>query len=223
MTKIKICGLTNIEDAIAATKDGADFIGLIFAPSRRQVSTEKAAWIVAEVKKLDRPPQVVGVFVNLEAGDVNRIAAYCCLDWVQLSGDESWCYCLDIAYPIIKTIHITPQKNKEQIIEEIEKGYSMNLKKQLLCLLDTKYGDTYGGSGRVFDWQLLNDITQKYQVMVAGGLSPKNVGQLIQRAKPWGVDVSSGVESIGEKSWRRIKAFIKVVRLAEKEVGNATG
>jgi len=217
MTMIKICGLTNAENAIAAAKAGADFIGLVFAPSRRQVSVEKAAWIVGEVKKLENPPQVVGVFVNLEAGEVNRIAAYCQLDLVQLSGDESWQYCLDIEYPIIKVVHVTPEKDKEQITEEMEKGYSMNLKQQPLCLLDTKYGDAYGGSGKVFNWQLLSEITAKYRVMVAGGLNRQNVGELIKQAKPWGVDVSSGVESIGEKSISKIRAFIKAARQAEKE------
>ncbi len=223
MTMIKICGLKSAENAIAAAGAGADFIGLVFAHSRRRVSVEKAVWIVGEVKKLKKPPQTVGVFVNIEAREINRIAEYCHFDMVQLSGDESWRYCVDVAYPIIKTIHITPQKNKEQIMAEIEKGYKMNLKEQPLCLLDTRYDDAYGGSGRVFDWRLLNDITQKYRVMVAGGLNTRNVGRLIRQAKPWGVDVSSGVESVGEKNRHRIEAFIKAVRLVEKEADNATG
>lgn len=223
MTMVKICGLTSAENATAAARAGADFIGLVFAPSRRQVSTEKALRIVEEVKKLDRQPLIAGVFVNIEAQEVNRIATRCQLDRVQLSGDESWRYCFDIKYPLIKAIHITPQKSKEQLIEEIEKGCSMNFEWKPLYLLDTKYGDTYGGSGRVFNWRLLNELTARYRVMVAGGLNPQNVGGLIRRAKPWGVDVSSGVESNGRKNIAKIKAFIEAARRAEREGENATG
>ncbi|MFC1865316.1 phosphoribosylanthranilate isomerase [Chloroflexota bacterium] len=222
MTMVKICGLTSAESATAAARVGADFIGLVFAPSRRQVSTEKALRIVEEVKKLDRQPLIVGVFVNIEAKEVNRIAAYCQLDRVQLSGDESWRYCLDIEYPLIKTMHITSQKSKEQVIEQIEKGCNMKFKRRLMCLLDTKYGDAYGGSGQVFDWRLLNELTVRFRVMVAGGLNPQNVGELIRRAKPWGVDVSSGVESNSRKNIAKIKAFIEAARRAEREGKNAT-
>ena len=223
MTMVKICGLTSAENATAAARADADFIGLVFAPSRRQVSTEKALRIVEEVKKLDRQPLIAGVFVNIEAQEVNRIAAYCQLDRVQLSGDESWHYCLDIEYPLIKAIHITPQKSKEQLIEEIEKGCNVNFERKPLYLLDTKYTDAYGGSGQVFDWRLLNELTARYRVMVAGGLNPQNVGGLIRRAKPWGVDVSSGVESNGRKNTAKIKAFIEAARRAEREGENATG
>ena len=223
MTMIKICGLSDAENATAAAKAGADFIGLVFAPSRRQVSVEKALWIVGEVKKLENPPQVVGVFVNLESREVNRIAAYCRLDRVQLSGDENWQYCLDIKHPIIKVIHITEETKTGQVIKEIETGYGMELKQEPVCLLDAKTGNAYGGGGQVFDWRLLNEVTSGYRIIVAGGLTSQNVGGLIKQAKPWGVDVSSGVESKGVKTRRKIKAFIKAARQAEKETEIATG
>ncbi len=223
MTMIKICGISSAENAIDAAEAGADFIGLVFAPSRRKVSVEKAAWIVGEIKKTENLPQIAGVFVNLEAKEVNRIAAYCQLDRVQLSGDESWKYCLDIDYPIIKTIHVKPDTEEGKIMEELEQSNILKLKKEPLCLLDAKNDEAYGGSGKVFDWQLLNSIAAKYKIIVAGGLNRHNVGGLIKSVKPWGVDVSSGVESIGVKNRRNIKDFIKAVRQAEKETESATG
>ncbi|MFC1846604.1 phosphoribosylanthranilate isomerase [Chloroflexota bacterium] len=223
MTMVKICGLANAENAIAAASAGADFIGLVFAPSRRQVSVEKALWIVEEVKKLDKQPLIAGVFVNVKAKEVNRVSAYCKLDRVQLSGDESWQYCLDIECPVIKVIHITAEMKTGQVIKEIETGYSMGLKQKPICLLDTKVGNAYGGSGRVFDWRLAAEVSAKHQVIVAGGLNSQNVGELMRQVKPWGVDVSSGVESDGAKTRRKIKAFIKAVRRVDKEVKDATG
>jgi len=223
MTMIKICGITDAENATAAARAGADFIGLVFATSRRRVSPEKALWIVEEVKKLDKQPVIVGVFVNIEAREVNRIAAYCRLDRVQLSGDESWQYCIDIEFPIIKVIHITVEIKTEQVMKEIEMGYSTGLKQKPICLLDTKSGNAYGGSGRVFDWRLAAEVSAKHQVIVAGGLNPQSVGELMRQAKPWGVDVSSGVESDGAKTRRKIEAFIKAARRAEKEAEIATG
>jgi len=223
VAKIKICGLIDKNNAIAAAKAGADFLGLVFAQSRRRVSLQRALQIVEAVHELKQRPLIVGVFVNLPAGEINSIAEYCRLDMVQFSGDESWHYCRQIERPIIKVIHIEAGRTAGQVLSEMGKGYRSGLKQKPALLLDTKTKDFYGGTGRTFDWRLAEEISKRYPLIIAGGLSPQNVGSLIKQINPWGVDVSGGVESDGEKDIKKINAFIKAVRQAEKEVENAAG
>ncbi len=214
MTKIKICGLSEIQHALAAAKASADFLGLIFAPSRRQVSIEKALPIVKAVHALGPHPVVVGVFANSTADEVNRIADYCNLDWVQLSGDETWDYCQQIERPIIKTVYVSSTKTPEEIVSEIAMGYRLLPRQDFVCLVDSKVGDTYGGTGQAFDWKLAKEISARFSVIIAGGLTPANINQLVKEVQPWGVDVSSGVESNGRKDAAKIRAFIQIVRTA---------
>ena len=103
-------------------------------------------------------------------------------------------------------------KTAKQIISDIETGYSSGLRHKPICLLDTKASDACGGTGRAFDWDLAREVSAIYPVIVAGGLDPENVGRLVRQVDPWGVDVSSGVESNGKKDIQKIEAFIKMVR-----------
>lgn len=214
MTNIKICGLSEIHHVLAAVEAGADFIGLVFASSQRQVSTKKALQLIEAVCHLKTRPAVVGVFVNSSAEEVNRIADYCHLDRVQLSGDESWEYCRRIERPIIKAIHISNTSTPDEIMSEITAGYRLLPEKNLICLLDSKVGDSYGGTGKAFDWKLARKISGRFPVFIAGGLTPRNVGGLVKKAQPWGVDVSSGVETGGLKDTKKIRTFIQAVRVA---------
>ena len=215
MTNIKICGLSETQHVLAAAEAGADFLGLVFAPSKRQVSTKKALQLIEAVCNLNFRPAVVGVFVNSPADEVNRIADYCHLDRVQLSGSETWDYCRQIKRPIIKAIHVSKTSTTQEIVSEIATGYRLLPEQNLICLLDSMAGDTYGGTGQVFDWKLAGEICARFPVLIAGGLTSRNVGRLVKKTQPWGVDVSSGVETDGQKDTTKIIAFIKAVRRAK--------
>ena len=271
MTRVKICGIRDKSHALAAVEAGADFIGLVFAPSQRQVTPAEAFEIANAVKKsgdtlraapskgegigeisknfnyLAAKPQVVGVFVNTPISEVNKIADFCALDWVQLSGDESWEYCHKIVKPIIKAIRVG-QQSPEDIYNVIlsaaknlktelsagskllsshlratpSKGGREGLKensivlrqsrKRFITLLDSHVEGKYGGTGLTFDWKLAQQVARRFPVIIAGGLDPENVAQVIETVAPWGVDVSSGVEVGGVKDIVRIRAFIEAVR-----------
>jgi phosphoribosylanthranilate isomerase len=212
MTHVKICGIRDKTHALAAVEAGADFIGLVFAPSRRQVSPQKALQLVELIRGLRSRPAVVGVFVNAAAQEVNHIADYCQLDWVQLSGDETWQYCQELKKAIIKVIHVSSGQKTDEILADIETGYQLLPEKELVCLLDSRVVGAYGGTGQVFNWQLAREVSVRFPVMIAGGLTPANVGQLVREVQPWGVDVSTGVESNGLKDASKIRAFVKAVR-----------
>jgi len=216
MTRVKICGITEAAHAIVAAEAGADFIGVVFAQSKRRVDVERAKEIITAVK--GRKPLVVGVFVNTPADEVNRVAEYCALDWVQLSGDETWEYLRDIERPIIKAVGVRSQQTSEDILANISSGYQ-NHGEGFICLLDCHVEGSYGGTGQTFDWELARQISQIFPVIIAGGLSPENVAEAIRLARPWGVDVSSGVESDGLKDIAKIKCFIDKVRNVDEECG----
>ena len=211
MTRVKICGIRDKNHALAAVEAGADFIGLVFAPSKRQVTPTQACEIISAVKKSSDAIKVVGVFVNAPVSQVNEIADFCALDCVQLSGDESWEYCREIVEPIIKAIRIG-QQSPEELCAELSAGGELLPAQRFITLLDSQVEGQYGGTGESFNWNLAQQVAEKFPVIIAGGLDPKNVARLIETVRPWGVDVSSGVESNGLKDASKIRAFVKAVR-----------
>jgi len=198
------------------------------------VTPIEAREIVSAAKKISNIIQIiqtVGVFVNMPASKVNEIADFCALDWVQLSGDESWEYCCEIARPIIKAVRIG-QQHPEEILAELATGTRMlstNLHPSIpsslrfIPLLDSQVKDKYGGTGMTFDWRLAQQIAERFPVIIAGGLAPDNVAQAIEIVAPWGVDVSSGVEVGGVKNVAKIRAFIEAVRWADAQLPNSRG
>lgn len=212
MTQIKICGIKDEKHALAAAEAGANFIGLVFAPSPRRITLEKAQQIALAVKQSDHPAEIVGVFVNSLATTVNLIANSCYLDRVQLSGDEPWEYCKEIARPVIKAIRLKRGQSAAEVCAHLAEGTRVLSSQKHVFLLDSDFQGKYGGTGKMLDWNLARQVAGENPVLLAGGLTPENVGQAIEKVSPWGVDVSSGVEVGGVKHLSRIRAFIEAVR-----------
>ena len=212
MTRVKICGITEKSQALAAIEAGSDFIGLVFAPSRRQVSLVQAQEIVGIIKECSNVTEVVGVFVNIPAPLVNSTAAACNLDRVQLSGDESWAYCCEINRPLIKAVRVGWGQDLEEICDTLAIGDEVLSDRGHIFLLDSLVEGSYGGTGITSDWDMFREVARRFPVIIAGGLTPETVARAIEMVLPWGVDVSSGVESNGIKDKTRIKAFVDAVR-----------
>ena len=199
MTRIKICGLKEAEHVQTAVEAGADAIGFVFAPSKRQVSPEQAKALATDI-----PASVkkIGVFVNSSAQEINKIVQTVPLDYVQLHGDESAALYGQIEVPVIRAISI---RNAEDIHRAFQDAAP-------LVLIDAPGTDFRGGSGHTFDWDLVEKQAEARPFILAGGLNPENVGQAITRVRPVMVDVSSGVETEGRKDSNKIKAFIRAVQ-----------
>ena len=204
-TRIKICGITNAHDAALAVAAGADAIGVIFAPSPRQVTVEQAAAALAEVAP---PVARIGVFVDPTVEEVNVAVAACGLTAVQLSGHESCVLCDALAIPMLKTIHVGTDFDLNCV--EPYRGHVSAL------LLDTQLAGKAGGTSQAFDWQRPGVLPGWAPSFVAGGLNPENVAGCIEALHPYAVDVSSGVEaSPGIKDADKITAFCAAVRDAD--------
>ena len=241
--RVKICGCMRVEDALAAAGAGADFIGLVFAESRRRLEPDEASDIVRALgeplshRELTEPPSLhrvgttegspigvdewfrqgaaalerllerkrpltVGVFAGQDLETVNAVADECGLDLVQLSGGESWQDCLLIARQVIKVVHVERGAAASDVLGRIEAGTA------IACLLDTASEGAYGGSGLTMDWALAREVASRLPIVLAGGLTPENVGEAVRTVRPWGVDVSSGVETGGVKDLLKLRAFI---------------
>ena len=162
--------------------------------------------------RLPNRPLIVGVFVNQPLEEVQRAYAECHLDLIQLHGDESPEYCHDLARPFIKALRLLPGQGEEELARRMDAYLAVF--PEVLFLLDTHVPGLYGGTGRPWDWERAARLALRYPILIAGGLTPENVAGVIQAVHPWGVDVSSGVETDGTKDEGKIKAFIDAVREA---------
>jgi phosphoribosylanthranilate isomerase len=219
MTFVKICGLRTIEHALAAVASGADLLGFIFAPSRRQVSPEDVVTIAAAVRAASlssaRQVDLVGVFVNETPRRILEIAEQCDLDAIQLSGDEHPSMRDQLPNrTLIKAIRL----NRAAIeLSWLHGAPSLSTR----FLVDAQVPGAYGGAGVLADWDGAADLARQHQLLLAGGLTPENVGAAIRRVRPWGVDVSSGVETNGVKDATKIRAFIAAARVADNQIESA--
>ncbi len=204
MVKIKICGITNVEDALMAIEYGADALGFIFYPqSRRYVPPEKAKSIIDKLPPLTLR---IGVFVDAEPETIMKTVNECRLDGVQFHGNESPEFCSKFRRRVIKGIR--PQREEE--VANIAE-YKVDA-----FLVDSYHPDVMGGTGTTFDWELA--VAAKMfgvPVILAGGLNPKNVAEAVRLVKPYGIDVCTGVETFqGKKDPEKLKGFIEQARWA---------
>jgi phosphoribosylanthranilate isomerase len=217
MTRIKICGIKDISHAMAAAEAGADFIGLVFARSPRQVTPEQARRIAGAVRKSGHTTEIVGVFVNTPSARVNEISLFCKLDWVQLSGDEPWHFGNEIHRPVIIALRVDKYQHPDIITGKLALGERFLTEQRHLYLLDSHTRGSYGGTGTTFDWHSARQAAERFPLIIAGGLTPDNVTLAIETIGPWGVDVSSGVETDGAKDVAKIRALIERVRRIDDE------
>ncbi len=221
MTIVKICGVSEPRHARAAASYGADLIGVVFAPSRRQVTMGQARRIaealgdrpgppgapsVAAVEERLRAarPLLVGVFADQDADTINSIADECALDLLQLSGSEPWEACALLNRPVLKCLKVREGQAAPDVLTQVHGG--------ALLLLDPYVEGSYGGAGVTLDWQVAARVAEKEPVMLAGGLRPDNVARAVGTVRPWAVDVSSGVETEGVKDVAKIRAFIRAAK-----------
>ena len=240
MTRVKICGNRTPEDVLAAAEAGADFVGMIFARSSRQIDVQDARAMVdalggpqastpgepdtAARSDLDRwfkhgsqvlamrlngkRPLTVGVFADQPIDEVNALAAEAGVDLVQLSGDETWEDCLRVERSVIQVVHVSPLDSPSDPMQFVEPGFAIAL------MLDAAHGPYRGGGGKPFNWEVAQQVASRIPILLAGGLNPDNVGEAIERVRPWAVDVASGTERDGHKDHALVRDFIEAVRTA---------
>ncbi|AQQ53987.1 phosphoribosylanthranilate isomerase [Planococcus lenghuensis] len=204
MTQVKICGLKEEQHVQAAMEAGADLIGFVFAPSKRQVTVDEAKKLAAQI-----PPHIkkVGVFVNETPEEMTRIARKVGLDFIQLHGDEPDDVLKELPVPVIRAVSIRTE----------EDGAKLAASEAAVVLADAPGVEYRGGSGETFKWDVLKGFSEtENRLAVAGGLHTDNVAEAIRILKPVMVDVSSGVETDGRKDPAKIRAFIEAAKGVEK-------
>lgn len=214
-TKVKICGLTSLEDARFTAGALVNYLGFIFfEESPRFVTPAEAGAIINWIEG----PECVGVFVNQPMDDVNMLARQTGIDLVQLHGNESPEYCELVEKPVIKVIHVENDSSEAELQQAIEPYLSV----ADYLLFDTKTDGQWGGTGQAFDWSLIKNISAGTPIFLSGGLNVKNIRDACRQVAPYGVDLSSSLESEpGKKDFDKVEAFMEEMRdiWEEQEMG----
>ena len=202
MTKIKICGIKTLPDALAAIEAGTDYLGFNFYPKSARFIQKDACGQITSILKHEHPHiKLVGVFVNSTVEEVQNILETCSLDLAQLHGDETPEMLRQLEPQAIKAFRGVPENIEAYARSEIP-----------ACLIDASVKGAYGGTGITADWSAAAELAKRYLLLLAGGLNPDNVAEAVQQVHPWGVDVASGVEaSPGAKDAGKMKAFVQAV------------
>ena len=216
--KIKICGVRSLSDASNAASAGVDYIGLLFVPGRRRrLDANAAEGIVSGIKDAGwQGIATVGLFADQPIEEVNGTVRRCGIDMVQLCGNESTDYCAQVEVPLIKVIHVPETMGPDDVPSSLVSRLEGMEREGYMVTLDRKVEGLQGGTGQTFDWKVARVLSQEgFSFLLAGGLTPENVGEAVSVARPWGVDVSGGVETAGNKDEDKVLAFVAAARAAE--------
>ena len=211
MPKVKIDGVRRVEDALIAVGAGADFIGVVFVPNRRRrISVQQGRRIVEAVKASgEDPPRVLGLFADQPMQEVKASVLGSGVDMVQLCGAESMTFCDEVPVPVFKSVHVPGGRAGVQGLEGLRRRMMALRERGHFVTLDRAVPGLQGGTGQTFDWDVAAQLSRAgLEFMLAGGLTPENVGAAVREVNPWGVDVSSGVEADGIKDPEKIRQFI---------------
>ena len=213
--KLKICGITTLEDARFCAGAGADFLGFIqHEDSPRYIAPDE----VRNILEWIHGPAPVGVFVNESAETVNRVAEEAGFAYVQLHGHEPPELCAEIERPVIKAIPVVHDASAEQLRQAME-PYRDHV---TYFLLDTHDTNLWGGTGESFNWRLARDLSGSFPILLAGGISAENVGEAVRTMRPDGVDLSSSLESTpGQKDFTKMETFFEVFDALQEAVSAA--
>lgn len=212
-TVVKICGVRRLEDAVVAARAGADYFGMVFVPGRRRrIEPEAARIITGGVRDGDREsPKSVGLFGDQPLDEVLETIATAGLDYTQLCGDEPLDYCRDVLQHagVIKVLHVSNDDQPDTVAERIDAFTAAGC----TVTLDSQVAGLHGGTGQSFDWRIAARLAAGgRRFLLAGGLTPENVAEAVGVVRPWGVDVSSGVETDGVQESDKIRQFVANAR-----------
>jgi phosphoribosylanthranilate isomerase len=219
MAIVKVCGMRELSHMVAATEAGVDMLGMVFVPAvRRYIEPDAAQELVAAFREQGHAPQLVGLFADQPVEEVNEVASRLGLDMVQLCGYEPVGYWAKVNIPILKVVHVASVPAESQtargiVMKDVHFRLQKVSKAGHIAVLDRKSDAQPGGLGETFDWSIAREMADRgHNFLLAGGLAPENVGDAIESTHPYGVDVSSGVESDGVKDIAKIQAFIAAAK-----------